>query len=92
MRTGSFVTPASVRWCQDSACVLVIDERTNHAVSLAGLEAAVWKWFSLSYGYRDVLTFTQFFLKLPGENAETRLRQVITQWVELGILAPEVEE
>ncbi len=92
MRTGSFVTPASVRWCQDSARVLVIDESTNRAVSLAGLEAAVWKWFSLSYGYRDVLTFMQVYLNLPGENTETRLRQIITQWVELGILTPETRE
>jgi hypothetical protein len=51
----------------------------------------VWKWFSLSYGYQDVLTFGQVFLNLPGEATEARLRQIITQWVELGILAPEVE-
>ena len=59
MNTGSFVTPASVRWCQDSTRVLVIDESTRLTVSLTGLEAAVWKWFSLSYEYRDVLNFTQ---------------------------------
>ncbi len=92
MNTGSFVTPASVRWCQDSTRVLVIDESTRLTVSLTGLEAAVWKWFSLSYEYRDVLNFTRVFLNLPGEDSEIQLRQIITQWVELGFLAPEVEE
>ena len=92
MNTGSFVTPASVRWCQDSTRVLVIDESANLAVSLAGLDAAVWKWFSLSYTYRDVLSFTQVFLKLSREDTEHRLNQIITQWVELGFLAPGVEK
>jgi len=82
-------TPASIRWCQDTGRVLVIDEQTGLAASLTGLDAAAWKWFGLSYQYADVLKLAQVFLGLPEEETRARLNQTLTRWVELGLLAEE---
>jgi hypothetical protein len=92
MMHGRYITPASIRWCQDSSRILVIDEGANLAVSLTGLEAALWKWLGLAYPYQDVAAFAQAYLNLPAEETQSRLSQVFTQWIELGILAPEGEE
>lgn len=84
-----FVTPSSLRWCQDTNRVLVIDEESGLAVSLAGLDAAVWQWFGLGYKDADVLEFTHAFLNLPHEETRFRLNQILTGWVEAGLLVEE---
>lgn len=84
-----FVTPPSLRWCQDSTRVLVIDEQSAQAVSLTGLDAAVWKWLVLSYSYADVLRFTSVFLNLPEGETRARLTLLLNQWIELGLLVGE---
>lgn len=84
-----FVTPASLRWCQDTNRVLVIDEATGLAVSLSGLDAALWKWYGLGYKDADVLEFTRAFLNLPREETRARLNQILTNWVEAGLLVEE---
>lgn len=84
-----FVTPASLRWCQDTNRVLVIDEESGLAVSLVGLDAAVWKWFGLGYSDADVLEFTRLFLHLPHAETRARLNQILTNWVEAGLLEEE---
>jgi hypothetical protein len=83
------VTPSSLRWCQDSNRVLVIDEQSEMAVSLSGFNAAVWKWFALSYPYVDVLRFAQVFLDLPIEQTRDQLNQLLNHWIELGLLVEE---
>jgi hypothetical protein len=83
------LTSPGVRWCQDSAQVLIVDECSNRALRLSGLGAALWGWFSLSYSYADVLTFTEAYLNLPRELAQAQLDEIIAQWVEIGLLAPE---
>ena len=84
-----FVTPSSLRWCQDTNRVLGIDEETGLAVSLVGLDAAVWKWFGLGYPDADVLAFSRAFLNLPREETRARLNQILTNWVEAGLLVEE---
>jgi hypothetical protein len=82
-------TPPSLRWCQESNHVLVIVEQTGMAVRLTGLDAAVWKWLTLSYPYETVLRFAEAFLKLPDAETRTRLNQTLHDWVELGLLVEE---
>jgi len=84
-----YVTPSSLRWCQDTNRVLVIDEQSGLAVSLAGLDAAVWNWFGLSYPYEDVLELTRVFVDLPEEETRARLNQILVNWVESGLLEEE---
>lgn len=83
------VTPSALRWCQDAGRVLVIDEQSGLAVNLAGFDAAVWKWFGLSYPYADVLEFAQVYLDLPAAETRARLNQLLTGWVETGLLVEE---
>ena len=69
--------------------MLVIVEQTGLAVRLTGLDAAVWKWLTLSYPYQTVLRFAQAFLNLPDAETRTRLNQTLQVWVELGLLVEE---
>ncbi len=82
-------TPASMRWCQESNHILVIVEQTGLAVRLTGLEAAVWKWLTLSYTYETVLRFAEVFLNLPKDETRARLNQILQDMVELGLLINE---
>jgi hypothetical protein len=84
--TLSYNTPPSIRWCQDCERVLVVNEETCQATSLTGLEAALWKWLTLSYGTQEVLSFAQEFLQLSTEETRDRFNQVINHWVELDLL------
>jgi hypothetical protein len=92
MKPRNLVSPPSVHWCQDAGQVLVIDENTGRVESLTGLEAAVWKWYSLSYRFAEVLDFTQVSLGRSNEEARLVLEPIIARWVEAGLLAPKEVE
>jgi hypothetical protein len=87
--TQKLFTPPSLRWCQESSHVLVIVEQTGLSVRLTGLDAAVWKWLTLSYPYETVLRFVEAFLNLPKDETRARLNRTIHDWVELGLLVEE---
>ena len=87
--TVRLVTPSTLRWCQDAGRVLVIDEQSGLAVSLSGFDAAVWKWFGLSYSSEDVLEFAQAALDLPAAETRAWLNRLLTGWVETGLLVEE---
>lgn len=89
MRPMSFITLPSIRWCQDLLQVLVVDEQTGCITSLTGFEAALWKWFSLSYNYADVLEFSKITFNKPAEETSLLIDQIIDHWVDRGLLAPE---
>ncbi|MBE0697146.1 MAG: hypothetical protein IH586_09500 [Anaerolineaceae bacterium] len=82
----SYKTPSSIRWCQDCDRVLVVNEETCQATSLTGLDAALWKWFTLSYSAQEVFTFAQEFLQISAQETRDHLSQVINHWVELDLL------
>ena len=89
MTGRTLVSPPAVHWVQDAGQVLVVNEDTGSAVSLPGFEAAVWKWFSLSYNHADVLAFLREAIDRPEEEARLLLDQCITRWVGLGLLVQE---
>jgi hypothetical protein len=47
--------------------------------------------YGLSYPDEDVLEFTRVYLGGPAEEASARLNQVLTHWVETGLLVEEAE-
>jgi hypothetical protein len=89
MILNRFRPAPSLRWCTDSAQVMIVNEPPQEMVILRGIDAAVWSWLGLNYGYEDVLAFAAAFLNQPTETARQKLNQILYYWVELGLLVPD---
>lgn len=86
MTTITLTIPAHIVWVQDKTHIWLVNEAENTVCALGGLEAAVWDWITLGYGYSRLLDMVAAYRAGTGAEAELELTGILRQWQDRGWL------
>lgn len=79
-------TPDWVTWCVDVNRVIVIDQQLGISLTLSGLQAAVWSWFSLGYGRSRAVELAAAAENQTETSADQRVRSMVDEWIASGLV------
>jgi hypothetical protein len=75
-----------VAWVQETAHILVVDERQGKAHLLQGEEMAIWDWLMLGYPLAKLTHMSAELRCLPPIQAADELQVLIERWQSAGLL------
>jgi hypothetical protein len=75
-----------VAWVRDAGRVLLVDPERGRTWSLGGVEAAIWDWLVLGYGYEEIARYLSLILRTSKEEAGRALLGVLLCWQDGGIV------
>lgn len=76
-----------VRWVVDDDRVLVVDGSTQAVTELTGVEAVIWRAVVARFDARTLLEIVRRGLRVSGDDAGARVRDILRRWTALGLLA-----
>jgi len=69
-----------VAWVRDAGRVLLVDPARGRTWSLGGVEAAIWDWLVLGYGYEEIARYLSLIFRTSKEEAGRALLGVLLCW------------
>jgi hypothetical protein len=77
----------TIRWVVDDDRVIVVDDTVPAAHVFQGRDALIWRFLTLSHGYRKLVEFLAEVSDLAEPDAEQELRAVLERWARYGVLS-----
>jgi hypothetical protein len=74
-----------LEWVNHGNQILVVNE-VGVARTLAGAEAALWRWLHQTYTGEEIRCLFSALLNISAAEAEVRLEKVLQRWLENGLV------
>ena len=78
--------PAQVEYVRDLDQVILVSPENHQKWILQGIDAAVWNWLTLGYGYMRVVNMITTACSVSNEEASCLLQTILAKWVDAGLL------
>ena len=88
-RKNEILCVCGIHWVKDIDKTLLINVQHGKTFILRGLESTVWDWITLNFPYGKIAQLLATMLESTLSEAEARLKMILHQWVENGLLVIE---
>ena len=85
-------SPEYIYWIKDSQYIIVVNDQTNQVALLSDLQAALWSWMSLSYGFDLLSDLTARACAMDQGKAKEIIHGIFNKWQEMGIVTIRIVE